>query len=255
MITKHSTSHHFHGSEDSDAGFRRFINIFDFKGHILVENKLISSVDCKTFLLQKIWHHVNQNLYYFVVNTVEGSTKTTQLQLFQFDISQKLETITEEYDYAPEKVNIIGRDAHLPPVLPTEVLCAIFVHNRTDNYDLPIQKQHVALLHKHVKEEDGYYATIREISNINKVIFSFNLVNLDGNFNLSFFAYLNSNGEYVFHYEVRKGRKEHDIHYFFKALSTVTPRGNRQEVHWMKYTETDLANNLCEFGKEKIDLI
>ena len=46
--------------------------------------------------------------------------------------------MAEQYDYEPEKSNIIGRDAHLPLVLPTDVLAAIFVHNRTDNYDLPI---------------------------------------------------------------------------------------------------------------------
>ena len=50
IVTKHSTSNNQFGIE-KENGFKRFINITDFHGNFKVKDKLISEVDCKTFLL------------------------------------------------------------------------------------------------------------------------------------------------------------------------------------------------------------
>ena len=70
---------------------------------------------------------------------------------------------------------------------------------------------YVAFLHK-FEEKDGkcYYATIRQIKDINKVILTVNLGELTGSFNLTFYEHLNENNEQVFQYELRKGKLDDD---------------------------------------------
>ena len=98
IITKHSTSEHINGI-DKDMGFKRYINILDFHGCFLVKNKLISEVDIKTFLLQKIWYQINEKLYYFTVKDSKSSPTTSKLNLFAFDISKQKEEEIDSYKY------------------------------------------------------------------------------------------------------------------------------------------------------------
>ena len=50
LIIKHATSIHSEVGDDSNMGFKRYINIFDFDGKKHVDNKMISEVDNKKFL-------------------------------------------------------------------------------------------------------------------------------------------------------------------------------------------------------------
>lgn len=72
-------------------------------------------------------------------------------------------------------------------------------------------------MHKYVvKEVKSYYATIREIGNINTILLTINLGQLGGHFNLTFYEHLNAKGEKIFQYELRKDKLQNDRNFFFK---------------------------------------
>jgi hypothetical protein len=80
----------------------------------------------------------------------------------------------------------------------------MFVHDMTgasmkEKTKDGIQKLYVAMLHKYECDEGKcYYATIRQIADINKVILTMNLGELTGSFSLSFYEHLNSKNEQIF---------------------------------------------------------
>ena len=91
LIIKHSTSVHDHG-QDTDMGFKRYVNIMDLDGNIYVENKMISKInkqqqDKLAFELSSAFNLIVkllEELQSFFMNKMINETKQLKSDLFIF---------------------------------------------------------------------------------------------------------------------------------------------------------------------------
>lgn len=121
LIIKHSTNDQ---KDMTNIGFKRYLNIRRFDNTELLKKTLISEVDMKKFLMQRIHHVIKGMIYYFTIDD-----KTSNLTLQGYDFVEKKEVndiLVCQYEAQPPQ-----NEGKKPEKLP-KVLCAIFVSQNTE---------------------------------------------------------------------------------------------------------------------------